>query len=174
MAQQDRELPEGTDTIVPGAMETGTSGSAGSTARNGGRGQSSNIMDKVKSGTDKLSEQAGDKARDFVGQGIERSSEALASVGKLVGETASGLDERLGEEYGDYARRAAQTIQSAADRLAKKEADEVIGDTREFIRKSPAVALAGAAIIGFAIARLVKSGLSSASDDDDDDRTGRS
>jgi ElaB/YqjD/DUF883 family membrane-anchored ribosome-binding protein len=178
MAQQDRDLPEGTDTVIPGAMATGTSGSidAGSTRRNAGRakgastGQSGGILDKVKDGTDKLSEQAGDKARDFVGQGIERSSEALASVGKLIGETASGLDERLGEEYGDYARRAAKTIQGTADRLARKDADEVIDDTREFIRKSPAVALAGAAIIGFALARLVKSGLSPESDDDD--RTG--
>jgi ElaB/YqjD/DUF883 family membrane-anchored ribosome-binding protein len=180
MAQQDRNLPEGTDTVIPGATETGTRGSidVGSTGPNVGRaksattGQGSGIIDKVKSGTDKLSEQAGDKARDFVGQGIERSSEALASVGKLIGETASGLDERLGEEYGDYARRAAQSIQGTADRLARKDADEVIDDTRQFIRKSPAVALAGAAIIGFAIARLVKSGLSSASDDEDDNRTG--
>jgi ElaB/YqjD/DUF883 family membrane-anchored ribosome-binding protein len=169
MAQQDRNLPEGTDTIIPGATETGTSSSSGV----GSSGQSGGIMDKVKSGTDKLSEQAGDKARDFVGQGIERSSEALASVGKLIGETASGLDERLGEEYGDYARRAADSIQGTADRLAQKDAEEVIDDTREFIRKSPAVALAGAAIIGFAIARLIKSGLSSASNDgEDDDRTG--
>jgi hypothetical protein len=54
------------------------------------------IMEKVRSGSDKLSEQAADKARGFVGQGIERSAETLANVGKLVGDTASGLDERLG------------------------------------------------------------------------------
>ncbi|HET8534093.1 MAG TPA: hypothetical protein VFL74_00930 [Sphingomicrobium sp.] len=125
-------------------------------------------MSKIRSGGDKLSEQAAGKARDFLGQGIERSAEAIANVGKLVGDTASGLDERLGEDYGAYARSAAQSLENAANRLASKDPDELIEDTREFIRKSPGVALAGAAIIGFALARLVKSGLSSDEEDDEE------
>jgi hypothetical protein len=131
-------------------------------------------MGKVRSGGDKLSEQAADKARGFVGQGIDRSAEAIANVSKLVGDTASGLDERLGEEYGDYARRAAEALESTANRLASKDPDELIDDTREFVRKSPGVALAGAAIVGFALARLIKSGLSMGDDDDGDDDSGRS
>jgi ElaB/YqjD/DUF883 family membrane-anchored ribosome-binding protein len=183
MAQQNRDLPEGTDTIIPGAMDIDSGIPAGTSGRrgrgistgggtSGGGSEGGGILDKVRSGTDKLSEQAGDRARDFVGQGIERSSEALANVSKLIGDTASGLDERLGEEFGDYARRAAESLQGTADRLARKDADEVIDDTRQFIRKSPAVAIAGAAIIGFAIARLVKSGLSSVTSNEDDDGTG--
>ena len=186
MAHQNKDLPEGTDTIIPGAMDTDTSdvsGNAGSgtsrrtPARQGSRrtgssqggGQGSGIMDKVRSGGDKLSGQAADKARGFVGQGVERSSEAIANVSKLIGDTASGIDERLGPEYGDYARRAADSLQRTADKLATKDPDELIDDTREFIRKSPGVALAGAAIVGFALARLVKSGLSSGRDDEDDE-----
>jgi hypothetical protein len=119
-----------------------------------------------------LSQQAAGKARDFVGQGIERSAEAIANISKLVGDTASGLDDRLGEEYGDYARRAAETLESTANKLASKDPDELIDDTREFIRKSPGVALAGAAIVGFALARLVKSGLSRDEDDEEDDDRG--
>ena len=97
------------------------------------------------------------------------SAEALANVGKLVGDTADGLDERLGPEYGDYARRAATAIEDAANSIASKDADELIDDTREFVRKSPGVALAGAAIVGFALARLIKTGLA----EDDDERGGR-
>ncbi|MGN6156295.1 MAG: hypothetical protein ACTHN4_11275 [Sphingomicrobium sp.] len=184
MAQQDRDLPEGTDTIVPGASETGGGEASTGTgsSRSGTRSSRSSggnmVMSKIRSGGDKLSEQAAGKARDFLGQGIERSAEAIANVGKLVGDTASGLDDRLGEDYGNYARRAAETLESTANRLASKDPDELIDDTREFIRKSPGVALAGAAIVGFALARLVKSGLSSDEDDEDEDdrgsRTGRS
>ena len=94
-----------------------------------------------------------------VGQGLERSSEALANVSKLVGDTAAKLDERLGQQYGDYARSAATTIEETANKLAAKDAYELIDDTREFVRKSPGVALAGAAVLGFALVRLVKSGL---------------
>ena len=197
MAQQDTNLPEGTDKVIPGAMDTEPNventgviatpaeggrkrtASAGRGKSGTGRGGGSSsggggIMDKVRSGSDKLSEQAADKAREFVGQGIERSAEALANVSKLVGDTASGLDERLGEEYGDYARRAAETLESTANRLASKDPDELIDDTRNFIRKSPGVALAGAAIVGFAVARLVKSGLAAGDDDDEDGRRPRS
>jgi len=177
MADQDTNLPEGTDKVISGAMETDTSGATRRGRGGGSRSRQSGssggaLMQKVRSGGDKLSVQAADKARGFVGQGIERSAEAIANVSKLIGDTASGLDERLGEEYGDYARRAAETLESTANRLASKDPDELIDDTRRFVKKSPGVALAGAAIVGFALARLVKSGLDLGEDDDDDDDRG--
>ncbi|MBA3667798.1 MAG: hypothetical protein H0W65_08760 [Sphingomonas sp.] len=155
MADQSNQLPEGTDQVIAGASTTATEESLivrEPTTRD-------KAIDKLKTGTDKLSGQAADKARGYVGQGLERSSEALANVSKLVGDTATGLDERLGQEYGDYARKAAGAIEDAANKLASKDADELIDDTREFVRKSPGVALAGAAVVGFALVRLLKSGL---------------
>lgn len=155
MADQDNKLPEGTDSIVAGASVTENEEALivkEPTARD-------KAIDKLKTGGEKLSGQAADKARGFVGQGLERSSEALANVSKLVGDTAAGLDERLGQEYGDYARKAASAIEDTANKIASKDADELIEDTREFVRKSPGVALAGAAVLGFALVRLVKSGL---------------
>jgi hypothetical protein len=123
------------------------------------------LSQKLRSGSEKLQGQAADKARGLVGQGLERSSEALSSVSRMIGDTANGIDERLGAEYGDYARRAAGAIDNAANSLASKNPEELIDDTRNFVRKSPGVALAGAAIVGFAIARLFKSSLGSSDDD---------
>ena len=77
----------------------------------------------------------------------------------MVGDTADGIDERLGEDYGDYARRAAGAIENVANTIAGKDPDELIEDTRNFVRNSPGIALAGAAVVGFVVARLVKSGL---------------
>jgi hypothetical protein len=128
------------------------------------------LAHKIRTGGEKLSGQAADKARGFVSQGLERSAEALSNVGKLVGDTAAGLDERLGPEYGEYARRAATAIENTANSIASKDADELIDDTRNFVRNSPGVAIAGAAIVGFALARLIKSGLDSSRDEGDDDR----
>ena len=99
-------------------------------------------------------------------QGLERTAEALANVSRMVGDTAPGIEERLGAEYGDYARRAAGSIENLANTVADKDPDELIEDTRNFVRNSPGVALAGAAVVGFVVARLLKSGL--APDDDDD------
>ena len=187
MQNDKTELPEGTDRIIAGASEPSVSNS-GAVGVSGGpeaevdddvlvvadvgeRGANRGaVFDKIRSGREKLSSQAADKTRGLVTQGLEKSAEALANVGKLVGDTADGLDERLGAEYGDYARRAATAIDDAANSLASKDADELIDDTREFVRKSPGVALAGAAIVGFALARLIKSGL--AKDEDGGGRSG--
>ena len=158
-----KELPEGTDMVIAGASTTENEEALivrEPTARD-------KALEKIKTGTGKLSGQAADKARGLIGQGLERGGEALANVSKLVGDTAAGLDERLGEEYGDYARKAASALEEAAGKITAKDPDELIDDTREFVRKSPGVALAGAAIIGFALVRLVKSGLDQGRDDDE-------
>ena len=159
--------PGTADEAIPSA---GGAVDATSVGTSSARAGSSSVLDRVRSGREKLSGQAADKARGFVGQGLERSAEALSSVSRMIGETATGIDERLGEEYGDYARRAAEAIGGAADNLASKDPDELIDDTREFVRRSPGVALAGAAIVGFAVARLIKTGLTSGDDRDDDDK----
>jgi hypothetical protein len=150
-----KELPEGTDSVIAGASATESEEALivrEPTARD-------KAIEKLRGSTDRISGQAADKAREIVGQGLERGGEALANVSKLVGDTAASLDDRLGEEYGEYARRAASALEDAAGRISAKNPDELIDDTREFVRKSPGVALAGAAILGFALVRLVKAGL---------------
>ena len=89
MAQQDKELPEGTDTVITGAMETDTSdqtrrgrGSRSPATRSG----SSAIMDKVRSSSDKLSGQAAGKAR-------RRKLDRLACLeGGEISRSIAGLD----------------------------------------------------------------------------------
>jgi ElaB/YqjD/DUF883 family membrane-anchored ribosome-binding protein len=130
---------------------------------------STGLAERLRSGSEKLSNQAGEKARGLVTQGLERSAEALANVSKLVGETAPGLEERLGPEYGDYARKAAAAIENTATAIADKDPDELIEDTRNFVRNSPGLAIAGAAVVGFVVARLLKTGLARDDDDDDDE-----
>jgi hypothetical protein len=180
MAQQDTDLPEGTDKVVDGAMNTDNeqventgviatsggsrkrTGGGGSRKRTGGSdsggGTGNAIMEKVRSGRKRQALRSRPLTRLAISSArvsIVRPK-ALANVGKLVGDTAGGLDERLGEEYGNYARRAAETLENTANRLASKDPDELIDDTRDFIRKSPGVALAGAAIVGFALATAGK------------------
>ena len=143
-------------------------GLAGSTSRGGGSGAGNgSIVDRIRSGREQLATQAGDRARGLVSQGLDRTSEALANVAKMVGDTAPGIEERLGSDYGDYARRAAGAIENVANSIAEKDPDELIEDTRNFVRNSPGLALAGAAVVGFVVARLLKSGLAT---DDEDDR----
>jgi ElaB/YqjD/DUF883 family membrane-anchored ribosome-binding protein len=153
------------DVTGSGSPKGGLANSSGGA----GRGTAQGIADRIRSGREQLSSQAGDKARGLVSQGLERTSEALANVARMVGDTAPGIDERLGEDYGGYARRAAGAIENVANTIAEKNPDELIEDTRNFVRNSPGIALAGAAVVGFVVARLVKSGLARDERDDDED-----
>lgn len=180
-------LPDGTDTVIEGAASTGDGGAVtvedtalltereipaprGDAERpvTGSGDPQQGLAGRIRSGREQLASQAGDRARGIVGQGLERTSEALANVAKMVGDTASGVEERLGPEYGDYARRAAGAIENVANSIAEKDPDELIEDTRTFVRNSPGLALAGAAVVGFVVARLIKTGLASNNDDEDD------
>ena len=160
------DLPEGTDKVIEGA--SGGTATLNRTLVRDSESDDAGIADRIRRGTETLSSQAGEKARGLVSQGLERSAEALGNVAKLVGDTAPGIEERLGTEYGDYARRAASAIENAANAIAEKDADELIEDTRDFVRNSPGIALAGAAVVGFVVARLLKTGLAKDDDDDED------
>ena len=194
--QKTADLPEGTDKVIEGANTgaiatepTGRDESGktitlddtalvdeknipaprGETERavTGSGSAEGGLADRIRTGRERLANQAGDKARGLVAQGLERTSETLANVAKMVGDTAPGIDERLGEDYGEYARRAAGAIENAANAIAQKDPDELIDDTRTFVRNSPGIALAGAAVVGFVLARLLKTGL--ARDEDKED-----
>jgi ElaB/YqjD/DUF883 family membrane-anchored ribosome-binding protein len=152
----DREIVEpGSNDINPAALTSAGPGAGASEGR---------LADRLRGGREKLAGQAGERARGFVTQGLERTAETLANVSRMVGDTANGIEERLGADYGDYARRAASAIENTANSIAAKDPDELIDDTRTFVRNSPGVALAGAAVVGFVLARLVKSGLGAGAD----------
>ena len=155
------DLPEGTDTVIEGASDNGDDTPRLESERG--------LVDRIRGGREQLSNQAGERARGLVTQGLERTSEALANVSRMIGDTASGIDERLGEEYGDYARRAAGSIENVANQIASKDPDELIEDTRNFVRNSPGIALAGAAVVGFVVARLLKTGLAANDQGEDDE-----
>jgi hypothetical protein len=126
------------------------------------------LAGRIREGREQLASQAGEKARGLVSQGLGRTAETLANVSKMVGDTIPGIEERLGPEYGDYARKAAGAIENVANTIAEKDPDELIEDTRTFVRNSPGIALAGAAVAGFVLARLLKSGLAKDEEDDED------
>ena len=181
-------LPDGTDAVIEGAARSDDGGTVtvedtalvtereipaprGEAERpiTGSGSPAQGLADRFRSGREQLAGQAGEKARGLVTQSLERTSEALANVSRMVGDTASGIDERLGSEYGDYARRAAGAIENVANSIAEKDPDELIDDTRNFVRNSPGIALAGAAVVGFVVARLLKTGLASTRREDDED-----
>jgi ElaB/YqjD/DUF883 family membrane-anchored ribosome-binding protein len=191
MAQPQDELPEGTDHIINGAMETGgdTGGASGAgqtgggsssgfigasggdgtggTAMGGGTNVSNDsgneggggVVEQLRGQASALRDQAGGRVREFAEGGKTRASDALDELSRVVGDTAETIDERLGEEYGEYARKAADAVSGFADTLRRKDVDELYDNVRDTVRKSPVLAIGIAAVVGFTLVRLVKSGM---------------
>ena len=101
-----------------------------------------------------LAEEGKIKAASLAQDGKAGASRAISSLSKMVDENAPLIDEKLGVTYGDYARTAAKSMQDAATRLDQKDFAELGDDAREFVRKSPGVAVGIAAVAGFMLARL--------------------
>lgn len=113
----------------------------------------------IKDGAAKLSGQATDRLRAYAVDGQSRAGDALGQLAQMLTDAAGQVDEKLGGQYGDYARQAAGTVNGFADTVRNKDVDELFDDVRGFVRKSPAVAIGAAAAVGFVLARLVQSGL---------------
>lgn len=99
------------------------------------------------------------KARSAASQGKERTGNAIENLSKMIEDSARTIDNNVGEKYGNYARSAADAVSSFAEKLNAKEIDEMVEDARGFVRKSPAVAIGAAAVVGFLLSRLIKSGI---------------
>jgi ElaB/YqjD/DUF883 family membrane-anchored ribosome-binding protein len=101
---------------------------------------------------------AADSARAAAKKGKDRATEAVDSIGKLIRDSAATIDDNVGKQYGDYARSAADMVEGFAGKMDAKDVDALADDARQFVRKSPAVAVGAAAAIGFVLARLIRSG----------------
>lgn len=189
MPSRNSELPEGTDHIVQGASRTRSGGTGGGTppvvdndtgrfvgARGaddtgGTAGSLGAATDRfkaqVRESTRSLKSQAGDRAREYATDGKGRAVGALDEFSRAVSDAAVSIDDRLGPEYGRYARSAADAVSGLADSLRAKDVDELYDDASALVRKSPAVAIGIAAAVGFALVRIVKSGLDNSPADAD-------
>ncbi|WP_374528615.1 hypothetical protein [Novosphingobium sp.] len=107
-----------------------------------------------------LADQAKGRATELAKDGKAKTSDALASLGKIVADNAGTIDEKLGVRYGDYARTAARSMQETAAKIESKDLAELGDDAKEFVRKSPGLAIGIAAVAGFLISRLFKGGSS--------------
>ncbi|MFM7027326.1 MAG: hypothetical protein ACKOXK_01440 [Chakrabartia sp.] len=109
------------------------------------RQEASNMVRKLKS-----------SAKDAAHSGKEKTTDTLDGVTAMVEDVARTIDERVGPQYGAYARRAADALSGMSETLKSKDVDALLDDVRDFVRRRPAVAIGAAAALGFVLTRLLK------------------
>lgn len=142
-----------------------TGGTSGGRGGGGSRGTAEKVVSGLRSQVSGLTDQATGKVREYADTGKERATGALDNFAEVINEAARSIDERLGSDYGEYAHRAAGAVTSLSENLRGKTVDQLLEEGRSVVRKSPGIAVGAAAVLGFALVRLVKAGL----DDGDKD-----
>jgi ElaB/YqjD/DUF883 family membrane-anchored ribosome-binding protein len=135
-------------------VDNDTGAATGGTTTGGGLG-----VQSLKDNVIKFANDAGDKAKAAAEDGKTRATGALDELATMLRDAGGTVDEKVGDQYGQYARSAADAVANFSQSLQSKQVDEIIDEAREFVKKSPAVAIGTAAAIGFVLARLVKAGL---------------
>jgi len=190
MPPREQDLPEGTDKVIAGASRTETgSANAGGNAGSGGDGGSGGgfvassggasgatdkIVTQVRDQVYSLREQATGKAREFADTGKDRTTQILDDIAEIIHDAARSIDDRLGDQYGEYAHKAGDAVQGLAGGLRDKSLEDLLEGTRSIVKKSPAVTVGTAALLGFVLVRLVRSGLESADGSGNSAGSGRS
>lgn len=156
MPRRDPELPEGTDKVVNGASETG----GGFVAKTGGaRDTSDKLVRQMKDQVTTLRGQAGEKLRAYADDGKGKGATLLDDISAVIEDAAKSIEERLGADYGGYAHRAAGAVSDFAGKVREKSVDNIVDDAKSIVQKSPVVAIAAAAVVGFALVRVLRTGL---------------
>ncbi len=124
-------------------------------------GNESGTLDHAK---EKARDIASDAKGKVVGELRTRADSTRSSAADTLGSVANALTSsaqqlRNGEQSAplEYVQRAGDQLQRASNYLRNTSTDELIRNSEALARRQPAAFLAGAFVIGFLAARLVKS-----------------
>jgi hypothetical protein len=109
-----------------------------------------------------------------VGEAVGKKVEEVADKSKLagadavagLGRTASTIADEVAEQspaIADYVRGAGEKIDRLATDLRDKKVGDLLTSAVEFGRSQPVAMVAGAALVGFALSRLIKAGVAAPS-----------
>jgi ElaB/YqjD/DUF883 family membrane-anchored ribosome-binding protein len=143
----------------------GSADSSASSSSTGASSAASSAAQTLKDSAALLTKNVGERAKGYVEDGKSRAGGALDELAQMMHDAAGTVDEKVGAQYGQYARTAAETVTGFSESLKAKNIDELIADASGFVKKSPAIAIGTAAALGFVLIRLVQSGLNAEPDD---------
>jgi hypothetical protein len=105
-----------------------------------------------------VGEAVGKKVEEVADRSRQAGADAVSGLGRTAGAIADSV---AGDSpaIADYVRGAGQKIDRLADDLREKKVGELLTSAAEFGRSQPVVLLAGAALVGFALSRLIKAGV---------------
>jgi hypothetical protein len=113
----------------------------------------------AKEGLTSLSSQATSTVKDALNQQVNAGAELARHVAESVKRAADNLDQNAPQLAG-LVRGAATKIEALSAEARNKSVDELFLDASSFARRRPALVFGAAAVVGFALFRVLKAGAS--------------
>ena len=113
--------------------------------------QTSSAARAVDEAVGRKAEEVADRSRQAGADSVARAARAAGAVADSVAADAPAVAE--------YVRGAAEKIERLAGDLREKKVGELLSSAAEFGRSQPVAMLAGAALVGFALSRVIKAGV---------------
>jgi hypothetical protein len=145
MSQPDPKGPDQGSIGAPGGVDAGDVQAALA-------GVSSAALDDAK----RAAAGASDRIRTELNARSTDAGDRLAQVAGDLGAVADGLAERGSAQPAKLAAEAAQQSRRLGTYLKQSDADRLLADAEDLMRRQPAAVAAGAALAGFVAARFLK------------------
>ena len=124
-------------------------------------------MDQATGVSRAVGEAVGKKVEEVADKSKQAGADAVAGLGRTAGTIAESVADQS-PAIADYVRGAGAKIDRLASDLRDKKVGDLMTSAVEFGRSQPVVMIAGAALVGFALSRLIKAGVATPSDGSSD------
>jgi hypothetical protein len=104
-----------------------------------------------------LSSQASGSVKDLLNHQVNAGAEFASSLAHSIGCASDDLS-RNAPQFAELARGAAHKMDSFAARMREKSIDDLFQEGSDFARRQPAIVFGAAAVVGFALFRMLKVG----------------
>lgn len=115
------------------------------------------VVDQTKQKASQAMDEVQGRAYGMLDQQKSRAADTLGSVAGALHSTGDQLNQQNQGNFGQYAHRAADTIDNLSRQLNDKNIDELVHEAQDFARREPQIFLGGAVLAGILLARFLKS-----------------
>jgi hypothetical protein len=114
------------------------------------------VVDQARVQTEQAMEKVRGSAVDMMDQQRQRAADGLGGVADALRQTGDSLRSSDQSALGQYADRAADTVEEISHQLRDKSVDELLSEAEAFARREPEVFLGGAVLLGLLASRFFK------------------
>jgi ElaB/YqjD/DUF883 family membrane-anchored ribosome-binding protein len=114
--------------------------------------------DQVREAASSLGSEAQQRFQGYMDQQVVAGADL---AGRIAGAINAAADElgRTSPSLGSAVRGAGERVQDLSRQLRNKTADEIVADTRDLVRRKPALVFGVAAALGFVAYRVLNAGM---------------